>query len=120
MDSLEDAVVEEDHDDTRDVERSERGADEELGVVEDAEFGRVAARRGVVHPECDGSGDCGGDDPRDGEHHVDAASALGFGVADRLRHRDEPGTRAEMMKETAVCGSSEPEAMTERDRERQR
>ena len=88
-DGDEDPRIEADHDDARDVEGAHRRVDEEVGVVEGADGRRLGSAVRVVHAEGDRRRDGSGDDPRHGEHGVDATRVLVLGVLDRLRHGDE-------------------------------
>jgi len=79
---VKDPPVEEDHDDTGDVEGAHGGVDEKVRVVKGAEGGRLSPTRGVVHPESYRGGDGNRDDPREREHHVDTLRVLVSRVLD--------------------------------------
>ena len=83
-------IVEEDHDDARDVEGGKRRVDNKVGVVERA-VGRDATLR-VVEAEDDGQADGGRDGPNEADSQPDSFVVLVSRVLDGLRHGDVPSS----------------------------
>lgn len=81
-------IVEEDHDDTRDVERGERRVDDEISVVKHAE-GRIPGR-GVIQAKDNRGADSGRNGPHEADSKPDPFMILVASVLYRLSHGNVP------------------------------
>lgn len=92
LDRVEYPPVEEQHDDTGDVERTHRREDQEVRVVERAECRTLDSPVGVVHSEYNRGRDGDRNHPRQYQHDVGSLGLLVLGVLDRMRYCNVPAS----------------------------